>query len=445
MNLPHWALLGAVALLAGLLPTASARRRGMAGALLIALALASLSHAGGRVWRGAALPGSFLGITAALLLAGLGIPLLLVVQALRGERWTPRARNVALLTVIAVVVVGLVIATPLAVQGGRTTLVALAGIGLCAGILAYAAPRIAAGTRWLDALIFPRRSAPSPASDGRSRGLLGVSAGCALGALLVSRLDLLLLTVVIGGLAGVLLEHRLTRRWPLVAPIALAGVLVVGYLMIHVAGETPLTMESLEAAPYSDAFEILIVLLLGLACWVLLGLWPFASTLRGPHATLLAAVLLVRVVAPILPDGATHWQPIFYLIPAIAAWHAAATGRHNEALRALGTLGLLSGSDVAGWAGIGLAACALVGEGAVLVPASGREATGVWLFALRATAVVAALLLLPLLQGALETQVVYTVLTVLGATLSLFGLRAVEIALTSPTDVTILRPGHSES
>lgn len=431
---------GLVALIALLLPEPAARRRGMAGALLTALALASLTVAGGGEWRAAELPASYLGIDAALLLLGLLIPLLVAVRLFRDGRWPPTVILATGITLIA----GFAFAAPMAVAGGGATPLALASLVAGAAFLRYVAPRIAAGARWLDALLFPARRPPDPLRDARSRTLLVTSAAAALVALFAPRLDLLLGAVLAGLIAGVLLDRHLTRRWPVAVPLAGLDLLVLSYLLIHVAGDTPLTLTAMGEAPYSDAFQVLAALLLGTTSWVLLGLWPFASAPRGVHAPLFAAALLVRVLGPILPDGAAHWQPLFYLLPVIGAWHGAATGRPREALRALALLGLLAGTDSARWAGIGLVLAAIIADGAVLLPAPRREHPA-WRLLLSGTALAGALLLRPLLEGALAAQTVYTVLTVLGAALSLFGARAVEVALTPSGDATILRPGHSAS
>jgi hypothetical protein len=439
------ALPGLIALLASLLPEPAVRRRAIAGALLVALGLASLSLAGGPEWRAAGLPPSYLGIDAALILTGLIVPVVLTLFALRTRGWSTITRAAALVVAALLVVLGLTAVLPMARAGGQDTLTALAAFIAAAALIRYTAPRIAAGGRWLDALVFPVLRRPAPATTRRSKALLIISALCAVLALTVSRLDLLLFVVGIGATMGVLLEWELRRRWPIVTPLALIAFGAAAYLLIHVAADTPLTLRALTDAPYSEAFEILVALILGGVSWVLLGLWPFASAPRGPHAPVFAAALLVRVVLPILPDGATHWQPLFYLVPVLGAWHGALTGRVRESLRAIGTLGLLSPSEAAGWAGTGIVVCTLVADAAALFPTPQAEWRRSWRIAFGGTAIVGALLLLPVMDGALNAQIVYTVLTVCGTMMSLFGARAEEVALTSPPAAVILGPGHSGS
>jgi hypothetical protein len=408
------------------LPTPKARRRALAGPLLYALAAASLTLARGSDAPLASLPVSYSAITAAIFLIAIALPIGFAAASLRDTTWQGFSRILAILAALAGLGLGVRESLPLITQGGVNTLAAIGGLLLAAGLLRFVGPRLAAGLRWADALAFPVRAPASHRWDGASRGLLAATVVAALVACFSPRLDLLLLAVLIGVTTGLLLERRLGRltRIPLLAPLALLLVAGSSYLLIHVAGDTPLSFRDLLDAPYSSAFEVLTVLLLGLACWVFLGLFPFASVQRGPLSALFAGALLARAAGPILADGWIHWQPIFYLIPAIAAWHAAATRRDEETLVALGTLGLLSESEIAGWCGI------LIVTGAALVRAvEWLELTGARLgdtgtTLLRLTLVAGAPLLLPLIRGSLEAQAFYTVLAVLGVVGSLFGTRA---------------------
>ncbi len=409
------------------LPAARARRRALVGPLLLALAFASLTLAAGSDAAIATLPVSYTAITAALLLIAIALPVGLALLALRDATWPLAPKAVAFAAALAAIGLGLRETLPLASQAGLTTLTATGGLILLAGLLRLTGPRLAAGLRWADALAFPPRAPASHRWDGVARGLLAATLVAVVLACLSPRLDLLLLAVAVGVITGLLLERRLGRltRLPIATPSALVALGVAGYLLIHVAGDTPLTLRDLLEAPYSSAFEVLTVLLLGLACWVFLGLFPFASSPRGPLSALLAGALLARAAGPLLADGWVHWQPVFYLIPTVAAWHAAATRRDEETLVALGTLGLLSESAIAGWCGM-----AIVGGAALLGAVEWRELTGARFGAtgdllLRLTVVAGATLLPPLLHGALAAQTFYTVLTVLGVAGSLFGTRAV--------------------
>jgi len=419
-----------VALLAAIgisLPTARARRRALAGPLLLALALASLKLARSPGASIATLPVSYTAITAALLLIAIALPVGFAALALRDPTWHLGPKAVGLVAALAAVSLGLRETLPLASQGGVTTLAAAGGLVLLAGLLRFVGPRLAAGLRWADLLVFPLRTPASHRWDGAARGLLAATAAAALLACLSPRLDLLLAAVATGLITGLLLERRLGRltRPPIATPLALILLGVAAYLLIHVAGDTPLGFRDLLDAPYSYAFEVLTVLLLGLASWVFLGLFPFASSPRGPVSALLAGALLARGVGPILADGWVHWQPIFYLIPTVAAWHAAATRRDEETLVALGTLGLLSESALAGWCGIAIAGGAALLRAVEWLELAGARLGDAGDVLLRLTLVAGATLLPPLLQGALEAQTFYTAVTVLGVAGSLFGTRTV--------------------
>lgn len=410
------------------LPTPKARRRALAGPLLFALGAASLTLARGSDAPIESLPVSYAAITAGLLLIAVALPLAFAALSFREAGWPTAAKTLALVAALAGVGLGLQQALPLITLGGVTTLAAIAGLLFAAGFLRFVGPRLAAGLRWVDALAFPLRTPASHRWDGAARGLLITTVATATLACLSPRLDLLLAAVLIGVVAGLLLERRLGRltRIPLVTPLALILIAVASYLLIHVAGDTPLNFRDLLDAPYSSAFEVLTVLLIGLASWGLLGLFPFASAARGPLSALFAGALLARATGPILADGWIHWQPIFYLIPALAAWHAAATRRDEETLVALGTLGLLSESALAGWCGIALAGGAALVRAVEWLELTGARLGGTGSLLLRLTLVAGAPLLLPLLQGSLEAQTFYTVLTVLGVVSSLFGTRATQ-------------------
>ncbi len=425
MNLITSVELAFLAAVAMALPTARARRRALAGPLLFALGMASLTLARGSDAPIESLPVSYSAITAGLLLIAVALPMAFALLSIRQAGWGTTPRSLTIAAALAALGLGVWQARPLSVLGGVNTLAAIAGLLLAAGFLRYVGPRLAAGLRWADALAFPVRAPESHRWDGPARGLLIVTVAAAALACLSPRLDLLLLAVLVGVIAGLILERRLGRltRIPVATPLALILVAVASYLMIHVAGDTPLDFRDLLDAPYSSAFEVLAVLLIGLASWVLLGLFPFASAPRGPLSALLAGALLARATGPILSDGWVHWQPIFYLIPAVAAWHAAATRRDEETLVALGTLGLLSESVLAGWAGIACAGGAALLRGVEWLELTGARLGGTGTTLLRLTLIAGAPLLFPLLQGALEAQTFYTVLTVLGTVGSLFGSR----------------------
>jgi hypothetical protein len=401
------------------LPTASLRRRALAGPLLLALAFASLAVAGGEDWRRASLPASYLDITAAIGFAGLALPLGLGWVSHQRAEWTPRLRVGTWLGAGLAVGLGALRLAPLASRGGwGGTLLAAGGLTLAAGAAIALLPRLHSGAavRRLDRLLGGERdSAPSGGGWDRVAGvLLLVHGGSALLALWAPFLPLLLLLILAGGIAGLLFQYRLdrARTAPLSVVLALLIVAGVGYLMVQVAGDTRLTLGALADAPYSGALELLLALPASLAAWALLRLWPFHIAPRGPLTGLLGAALLIRVVGPLLPSGAFHWQPVLYPLAMLAVAHAAAARRDDEALVACGALGLLAGTGAAGWCGTGLvlagAALALPEPLRHRMRHGGGELVG------RLWVLVLVPLVPPILAGALHAQTVYTVLSVLG-------------------------------
>jgi hypothetical protein len=213
--------------------------------------------------------------------------------------------------------------------------------------------------------------------------------------------------------SGVAVERWRGRpRIPLAALVVIPALGLGWYYLAHVAGEQSLRMSALRDAPYSTAFQLATSLVLGLAAWSLLGLWPSHGSPLGPLAPLLGGLLFVRVITPALPEGLYHWQPLLYLLAAIAACHAAVGGRDDEALAALAALGFLSGVPAAGGAGLGLAAASIVARLVRRLSGEGRVLNGRGRALVAALVLSASALLLPVLSGALAAQVFYSVVTV---------------------------------
>jgi len=185
------------------------------------------------------------------------------------------------------------------------------------------------------------------------------------------------------------------------------------YALTLVGGEAPLWIGALHQAPYSEAFELSVALPLALAAWPWLGLFPFHDTRLGPLAPVVGGALLVRVVAEAVPIGLAHWQPVLYPLVLAAMVHALVRRRDTEALAALAALGLLSGAFLVGWCATGLAAGVSLLRAHALVRAAGRVLTVEGMAVAQASAVAAALLLVPVLSGGLASEAVYTVLVVL--------------------------------
>ena len=386
---------------------AAPSRRGIAGALILALASAGLLVAGGPEWALGQLEPRNAGISAGLVLFGVA---LLVAGALLGSSRATR-RGPALALLALGVVAALAPVVPLARQGGAgVTLAAFAGFTVATLVLGVFGPflRIGAAVRWLEA-----RVGTAPAS-AESAGQLAAGALLAVGALLVPGAHGLMACAVATALLG------LWRWWragpdrgtgPLLSGLLALGLLLFAWwYLTRVAGDTSLRLADLAEGPFSPAFELSASVPLALAAWALLGLLPFHRGRLGGWAPVVGGALLVRLVAVALPSGLVHWQPLLYLLGTLAAWHAVATRRLDEGLGALAALGLASAAPQAGWAGLGLAA--LPG----LVGLTGLARSRPLAEALTGVACAAgAVLLVPVVGGGLATETLYTVLTVLGA------------------------------
>ena len=406
-------------------------RRAVAGGVVAALALASLSIAGGPDWRSAGLPASYLSITAGLLATGLAIPVWLMGGSLR--RGEVRGLRAIIGGVAAGATVGLGgrVALPLSASGGMLRAVAVPAILIGVTVLLHFVLR-ATGVAAFVARIGQRRAAGdsylmgSRHWDRRARWLL---AGHLLSMLLVLaawHLLPLLVGVVGAVVLGVVLDRRLGRgsRWPLPALAGLGPLALAVFLLIRVAGDVPLTLAALRDGPFSAAFELLCAVLLVLAAWPLLGLWPFQSVRAGPATPLVGAGLVAGLAVGIVPEGVAHWQPAFYPLAVLSIWYGAATRRDPLVLTGLGAIGLLSLAPSATGAGLGFVAGAVLLRLGEIVPVPDRLASAVRAGGLLASAV----LLVKVLEGGLEAQTFYTVAGVLGLVVSAVGAQAGEFA-----------------
>jgi hypothetical protein len=236
--------------------------------------------------------------------------------------------------------------------------------------------------------------------------------------LLAPHLHLFMPILMVAFASGVWAERRLGQPTiPLTALAVVPAAGVAWYFLAHVGGEQPLGLSDLRNAPYSSAFQLLASLILGLVAVSLLGLWPFHGLPRGPLSPLLGGLLFVRLIATALFEGLYHWQPLLYLLAAIAACHAAASRRDDEALAALAALGLASGAPVAGSAGLGFATAAIVSRLSRLLNEQGRVLNGRGRALMAILVIAGSALLLPVLTGGLAVQVFYSTMT--AATLAL--------------------------
>ncbi len=239
--------------------------------------------------------------------------------------------------------------------------------------------------------------------------------------LVAPHLHLLGVGVVIASISGVMVAPHPTAGWRTAgAGLALLLFLAAWYALTLVGGEAPLWLNTLQEAPYSEAFELSLALPLVLSAWPLLGLFPFHDTRLGPLAPLAGSALIVRVAAEAVPIGLEHWQPVLYLLVLAAMIHALVTRRDIEALAALAALGLVSGASLVGWCAVGLSAGVSLLRAHQLLETSGRALSAEGEAVAQGAAVAAALLLVPVLSGGLAAETVYTVVTVVCGALYLW-------------------------
>ena len=400
-------------------------RRGLSGTLLIAFALASLRITGGAGMVGTGLAVESFAISCGIALLGAALLLAQVVGALRaGDSSLVTRACIVSATALALALVARSV-VPLAGTGGGFIAVGTAAALLSLGaLLRFVGARIPIG-HWIAGI--DRRlfgfGVPFPGGETWQRAD-GVAAWvhvlCTVALLLAPHLHLFMPILMVAFASGVWAERGLGR--PTIPLTALAVVPAAGiawYYLAHVGGDQPLGLSDLRNAPYSPAFQLLASLILGLVAVSLLGLWPFHGLPRGPLSPLLGGLLFVRLVATALFDGLFHWQPLLYLLAAIAACHAAVSRRDDEAFAALAALGLASGVPDAGSAGLGFAAAAIVSRLSRLLNERGRVLNRRGRALMAILGIAGSALLLPVLTGGLAVQVFYSTVTVAALALSL--------------------------
>jgi hypothetical protein len=407
------------------LPGYPAVRRGLSGTLLVAFAMASYRIAGGGETVEAARSVTSLAITGGIALLGLFILVFQAAQALsRGPRDLRRSW-VMLTTALAFGLTARFLIPLVDIGGFLITLATVAALFLLGALIlavgSRAPPRPGRSPQeWLPI----RADLPLPGSGLSTRWAvvsLWIHIWATVALLLVSHLQLFLIAFFLAFASGLGVERALGR--PGIPPATLAAIPVLGlvwYLLVHVGGEPWLKISALHDAPYSPAFQFVTSLALALVAWALLRLWPLHSAPRGPLAPLLGGLLFVRLLSPALPEGVLHWQPMLYLLAAIAAGHAALTQRDDEALAVLAVLGLASGVPAAGGAGLGFALASIVARLVQQLKAAGRVLNGRGRAAVTALALACSTLLLPVLRAALVTQVFYSAVTVAALALALW-------------------------
>jgi hypothetical protein len=392
-------------------PRAREIRRGLAGTLFLALAAASL-----QVMRegrgGGAASSTALAVSAAIAILGLGLVAVPVVAGLRRPDAPAALRYGTLGCLLLAGVMSLPMLRPLSAGPPRVAAV-LTGIGLLA--LGYLLHRQATRRPPLAQVAAP--PAGEPARAGRGQAILLavrlVHGAGVVTLLTVSGLHFFFAALLATIGTGVWLVRPARRvGWDLSVIVGLLATLSGWYLLARVAGDPHPSLAALPGAPFSAAFQVTAGALLALAAWSLVPLWPFRAPAPGTLAPFAGAALFLRVIGPGLPDGLAHWQPVLYLLAFVSAGLALWRRREEDGVRALAGLGLASGDPLATVAGMGVLAVGLVwrvvnglGPTALRLGPPGRLIA-------RALLVPAALASVPLLEGALRAQVVYTAVTV---------------------------------
>jgi hypothetical protein len=237
----------------------------------------------------------------------------------------------------------------LARAAGRRALFAALGILGALVILWLLIPlaRIPHAIKWLDQRWLAPKREPHPCLERRGRIIAWSTIGVALLVLLI--VDHLFAAVA-ATLAAAVASHRLALdaghapKLPVVPIIAGLSLLTYLALISNIAGsEIGLGYPTILETPFSLRAEAMLALILGAGLWALLGLWPFHGAGPGSALAIVAGLVLTQWGTRILPMGILHAAPLFAAVAAIAAFHAAATGRVGEYVAALGVLAVVAG------------------------------------------------------------------------------------------------------
>ena len=261
----------------------------------------------------------------------------------------PVAVNLAITLAAVILLYVLYRAWPLLVGGNWRGLIVALGLGGTGVVLVLVLPftRTARAFKWIDDRWLARKAMPGPCFEERGRRVVW---GVALAGVVALLWSGYLFVAVIAALVTVVAAHRLSReagRAPAlpVQPIVVAiSLLTFTWFVVTIAGaDIPLHFPDILDAPLSDTAEALLALILGLGLWSLLGLWPFHGAGPGSALALVGGALMLRWGMGLIPIGIEHAAPLFALVAAFAALHAAATGRVGEYTAALGVLAVTSG------------------------------------------------------------------------------------------------------
>jgi hypothetical protein len=197
------------------------------------------------------------------------------------------------------------------------------------------------------------RAAPPLRDSPASRaGLAGIAAGAVLAAAGPSA-GFVFLGTILAAVSGWLLRRAAGSRSLPIAPLLTLVLIPAWWLMRTIAGPEGLAIASLADQPWSPAAERLLAGVLLLAAWATSGLWPLHGEEPAGLTTPVAAVLMVRVAIPAVPDGLEHWRALVLPVVVAGLWHAVFVQRRAAAVAALAWVGLAT-VDPAGQVGAGL-------------------------------------------------------------------------------------------
>ena len=288
---------------------------------------------------------------------------------------------------------------PLLYIGSWRGVLAALGLATTGVVLGAAFTRlnIARPIRWLDERWLARHHPADPLAGSHGNHTAWWVILGAVVAVILSHALVASIVEALGVLAAAYFIARRVGRSPRV-PVQgiVAGLSLLAFLWgVHaIAGpEIPLRLPGILDTPFSDAAEAALALILGLAVWVMLGLWPWHGAGPGSTVALVGGAFLIRWGAGLIPGGLLHAAPIFAVVAGVAVLHAAATGRLGEYVAALGVLAVIGGGAGA-WALFGLAsvlATLRLVDRTIPVPGLERREAG-------------GILLLPILAWALPTM-----------------------------------------
>jgi hypothetical protein len=363
-------------------------------------------------------PPAFLAVTAALVLAALGLAIVAAVRADRSGSDRGRLTGPVLLLVGAI---GLSAALVPTLAGAPPVVLvsALAGMAAAVGVL------VAIG-RWVR---FPRDDR-IPAPPGRERPAAGVILGSAAAAL-GPHFGVVVGGVVLAAWSGFLLNRRDGGSRVPVAPLLTLPLLAAWWLMATIAGPEGLGMATLPLVPLSPAAELMLAPVVLVAAWATAGLWPLHRQVPGGLLAVAGALLVTRVVVPAMPDGLEHWRALAMPLVVVGLWHAALSDRPAGLAVGMAWIGLLGGTPSGKRGAVLLLAAALVLE---LGRRDGRlrRSRTVWVL----VAVAASLGGVLAVEAGLRTEVVYTVAGAAALVSALAGRQAMMASVRSTTEAS---------